>query len=138
MNQLTSERLASGKRALRFISDSANRVRLRAAGVGPQTPMIVCEWETPVSEVHSMLRLQDGRRKVLVAICRDEHILPLMASADEPEIAEFLKSRDIHSDSHIGMVYDTLTAIDRSSRLSSASVASAPERVLGQYSLAPA
>lgn len=124
--------------AVKYISDRDNRNRLRLAGVTPTTPLVVAEWTTPVSEVHAMLRVQDGSEKVLVVIRRAETLYTLMASADEPQQKHFLKSTDLHEDAEIGMIYDALSTMHRGSPIPAPPVDSIPGRKLGQYSLTPA
>lgn len=134
MTDLTAERRESGKLTLKYLSDGVNRARLRKVGIEASTPIVVCEWTTPVSEVLGMLRLQDGSSKVLVSIRRESAIFTLTASADVPDGLDSLSLRDMHRDSEIGMVYD---ALKPKPFLTKTPVASSA-RQLGQYMLTAA
>lgn len=136
MNAITEERMKSAKLAMSYMKDAKNRNTLREQGFGPSSPIIVCEWETLVSEVHSMLRVQDGSPRILILIRKgEETVCALGATSSVPDSA-FLAIAGVSPKSEIGMVYDALRAQDRFGDLRNP--AASTTNHVGNYELAVA
>ena len=109
MAELTAERKATAKLVMRHLMKRDIRKHLKAHGLAPQAPVVACEWGSPVGEVLGMLRAQDGAEHVIILIRRADEILTLFATTgDTPEGSVGVPVSEMHGNSTIGLVYDSL------------------------------
>lgn len=111
MTDLAVERQKSAKLAMRYLRNIENVKSLRKGGYSPTTPIIVCEYSTPTSEVRSMLRLQDASPRVLILMRKGEDVIcALGATTPEASGEHFIPFADVAPEAEIGMVYDAIEA----------------------------
>lgn len=137
MAELTAERKATAKLAMRYLMKPETRKHLKEHGFEPQAPVVACEWESSVSEVLGMLRMQDGSKHVIVLIRKDEEILTLFATTEEaPDDSVSVSASEMHGQSTIGLVYETLQVAKYAVHDPKLPPRTKPR--IGQYGLIPA
>lgn len=114
MDANSTDRMKSGRLAMRYLADSGVRDDLHRASVPLDAPVVVCEWETSMGEVMSMISRARAAAEVspdhvLIVIRRGEAMQSIVASSQDVQVmGDYISSNEVHADSCVGHLYEAL------------------------------
>lgn len=114
MDASNSERIKSGRMAVRLLADPQVRESLRRASVPFDAPVVVCEWETSMGEVMCMIERGCAAASaqvehVVIAFRRQDEMFTIIASSSDVQVlGDYISASEIHAASPIGHVYEAL------------------------------
>lgn len=109
-----TDRVKSGRLAVRFLADPEVRESFRRASVPSDAPVIVCEWDTSMGEVMAMIKravatTPKDPEHAIIAFRRDEDMHTIIATSSKIQIlGDYISASDVHANSSIGHVYEAL------------------------------